>query len=143
MFLQDLTKLINANNESNAASKAQQSGGHLAVVSEQCLHGVQGLQAEAATIPCTVCLQACATPLGRTSTPIPGTSVCAPPSVQKHDCTLYSGLSATHDTPSLAACQYGTGVGVKILCAALPPTNSPVCVRDVCAVCCMVLPGIR
>lgn len=30
---QDLTKMINANNESNIASKAQQSGGHLAVVS--------------------------------------------------------------------------------------------------------------
>ena len=30
--MQDLTKMINANNESNAASKAQQSGGHLAVV---------------------------------------------------------------------------------------------------------------
>lgn len=28
----DLTKMINANNESNLASKAQQSGGHLAVV---------------------------------------------------------------------------------------------------------------
>ncbi len=30
--LQDLTKMINANNEGNAASKAQQSGGHLTVV---------------------------------------------------------------------------------------------------------------
>jgi hypothetical protein len=29
---QDLTKMINANNEGNAASKAQQSGGNLAVV---------------------------------------------------------------------------------------------------------------
>eukprot|EP00878_Enallax_costatus_P004551 GHUV01004792.1.p1 GENE.GHUV01004792.1~~GHUV01004792.1.p1 ORF type:complete len:101 (+),score=40.96 GHUV01004792.1:265-567(+) len=28
----ELTKMINANNESNLASKAQQSGGHLAVV---------------------------------------------------------------------------------------------------------------
>ncbi|KAF8072538.1 hypothetical protein HT031_000198 [Scenedesmus sp. PABB004] len=28
----DLTKMINANNESNAAAKAQQSGGHLTVV---------------------------------------------------------------------------------------------------------------
>lgn len=29
---QDLTKMINANNESNLASKAQQSGGNLSVV---------------------------------------------------------------------------------------------------------------
>jgi hypothetical protein len=31
--MQGLTKMINATNESNAASKAQQSGGNLAVVS--------------------------------------------------------------------------------------------------------------
>jgi hypothetical protein len=31
--LQDLTKMINEKNESNAAGKAQQSGGQLAVVS--------------------------------------------------------------------------------------------------------------